>query len=277
LLDDRPSITIQYIFQHHVVNDETTEEVMRTTDNRPKASDTSTGADIILFVEILAARGRKASEIMQTLRQNATFQDRPDFPSDRKVQRLVREFRPKDPSGPWRFNDSDTDRSSIRFLLNVVAAVVEQTDAAIRGITNAEATWLEDIHAAAPEALPWFAFSLAREYLRRQVTGESAEDLDLLLAFSPWRPTAGETTTQSWTRYQGAVDANQVTMAPFYILQPWIAHSICGLTGGKGNVLDESTWEWSLGSSAKGSELLGEIIEIYDIRSRYLPHPKQVE
>lgn len=219
----------------------------------------ATGADIVAFIEFLAVKNRKAAEIIQALRQNPKYAERPDFPSERKVQRIVREFRPRDPSGPWRFNDSDTERSSTRFLLSVAAAVVEHTDARIRGITNAEAAWLEDIYAAAPEIHPWIAFEMAREYMRREAQGKTTEDLDDLLAFAPWRATEETAVEGSWRRYAKALDSG-VPSAPSYILWHWLATSIGKLRLASG---DEFRHDW-MPSGPLTRKSLEELIKHYE-------------
>jgi hypothetical protein len=68
-------------------------------------------------------------------------------------------------------------------------------------------------------------------------------------------------------------------MAPIYILHHLISYSFSSGTGGKWNEPDESTGKWKLSSSTKGSEVLRDLIDLYEIGSRYRSprDPKQVE
>jgi len=72
-------------------------------------------------------------------------------------------------------------------LAAVVAAVIKQTEGRVTHLTRGQAALVSRIRAAAPTIGLWPAYKVALAYQRREARKEPTEDLDLLLAFAPWR------------------------------------------------------------------------------------------
>ena len=90
----------------------------------------------------------------------------------------------QDRSEPWGLGDADDD--SARYVFDVLAAVIEQSDGRRAYITNAEAAWIAKLWRVAPDLDPWAAYTMAIRYMGRERRGEPTGDLDTVIAFQEW-------------------------------------------------------------------------------------------
>jgi hypothetical protein len=148
------------------------------------------------MIHDLAGFGYAPAQIERTIR--ARFgADR--TPLLRTVQRIVREDVPADSGRSWSFIPpaaADEDR----FVLEVLADVVEWSDGRRTTLSEAEAAAIVGIRRVAPELPPRLTYRLARYYMGRSQAQQATSDLDLWLAFEPWRDDA------SRARYEVVVD-----------------------------------------------------------------------
>jgi hypothetical protein len=167
------------------------------------------------FAEIqrLAIEDWSPSQIHKCLekyQREAGIKDPP--PDVRTVQRIVRQVRASDPSGPW--SPANGELSDVRAVLDVLAAVIEHTEGRTISLTNGEALWVERLNRAAPGLPPLEAWRLARLYLARAARNDSTEDLDVLLAFAPWRRAE-----EGWARYHRVTTVvGRVPRAPSFLV-----------------------------------------------------------
>jgi len=127
-------------------------------------------------------------------------------PSLRSVERVVAAMAAEDPSVPWRLADADAlEPEDRRVVLGALAELVQRSEGRRTTLTNAEATWVARLYAVAPELPPWDLLRLAHEYLGRGK--EPTDDLDVLLAFRPWR---GQEAAE---RYAKIIEAGWLFMA----------------------------------------------------------------
>jgi len=105
----------------------------------------------------------------------------------RTTQKIVKEARHRDLSGRWELPDADDDGAAA-LILDVLAAVIEETEGRRQYLTKMEAAWVTRIRRAAPDLPPSFdTYRLARFYMAREHWQMPSPDLDALLAFAPWR------------------------------------------------------------------------------------------
>ena len=126
-----------------------------------------------------------AAAVTQWLEASPTLKDR-RLPAPRTVQKYVRELKSIDTSGPWKPFQSEEDAETTRYLLDVLAQLANRTRRS--HLTMGTVDVLKVIHKAAPDLPKFAAYRLAGTY---QLRGGSTEDLDLLLAFAPWRSSWG--------------------------------------------------------------------------------------
>ncbi|MCH8993429.1 MAG: hypothetical protein IH959_00470 [Chloroflexi bacterium] len=128
-------------------------------------------------------RGYSPPDIMAKLRGLEVVGEisQDDMPSLRTVQRHVE----KDPAGPWRLQDADPDEAALVFP--VLAAVMDETEGRIVGLTLQEAGYIWRIRRIARDIAPFSVYRLAREYARRETTSAPTADLDLALGCATWR------------------------------------------------------------------------------------------
>ncbi len=106
-------------------------------------------------------------------------------PSLRTIQEVMRQHSPPDPSGPWSVADALDDDAAL--VLPVLAAIAERTSGRRSSFTRREAELIAKIRRAAPDLDLIAAFAYAREYMLCKERGVSTDDLDIGLAFSPWK------------------------------------------------------------------------------------------
>ncbi len=132
-----------------------------------------------------------------------------EWVSRKTANRLVDKWNATFESAPVSL--ADLSPAMARLLLDVLADVTVVTKGLVTTLTRAEAEWIGRVLIAAPSlmerpdqprdpweedwrryfnvarGLGWGVYAIAREYLLRTNDGRSTADLDLYLAFEPWR------------------------------------------------------------------------------------------
>jgi hypothetical protein len=111
--------------------------------------------------------------------------------SDRNIQRTVARAKDGDETPPWT-PISEEAAEDAGLLLPVAQEVAERTEGR-RRVTQAQARLLLWVRRLVPDMPPWIAFRLVLAYQRR--SGRDTEDLDIFIAFAPWR---GEARARYW-------------------------------------------------------------------------------
>lgn len=167
--------------------------------------------DMQAEIERLALMNWGATQIHTHLERQEALVDR-KLPTVRTVQRIVAGLAPRDSSGPWHIQDADSGEA--RLILDVLAAVVTETEGRKSQLTRTEADWTVRIRRAATNIPTWETWMTARFYMAREAAGEETVDLDCLLAFNPWK--GGEKAEQ----YFQAVQAGWIPIAPLPLIAP---------------------------------------------------------
>jgi len=140
--------------------------------------------DVMDRIRELALRAWSAAQITRGLALDPRYADR--APHLRTTERIVKEITPDDPSEPWRLADED-DAEGARAVLDVLAEVVPLTEGRRTHVTVNEAKWVKKLSRVARELDALQLYATAREYISRQSRGDDTADLDVWLAFEPWR------------------------------------------------------------------------------------------
>jgi hypothetical protein len=109
-----------------------------------------------------------------------------------RVQRLLVD----DDTGPWSLPVATEDEA--RNVMPVLASIASRGEGQVPQLTRRQAELVSRVRAAAPDLDPWLAYRLALAYWRRGE--EESEDLDLLLAFRPWRLPTAYRRFEKWVR-----------------------------------------------------------------------------
>jgi hypothetical protein len=137
-----------------------------------------------LIRELAKDTWRSPAEILQLVQEAA--EDEKDkvreAPDIRTVQRIVKDERPKDMSGPWSTFEALDDEAQI--ILPILRFVILDSGGRISSFTRAEAAAVLAVRRAAPRIsnlrLVWL---FAREYVRRDLRAETDfTALDVALA-----------------------------------------------------------------------------------------------
>ena len=139
--------------------------------------------DILLGEPLATAAAIRRELAKRALEANTKFTES-EIPSPSTLQRVVNDRRISDPSGAWGVASSDPDEVSL--VLPVLAAVTKEYGME-RTITNSEAGSIVRVLRAAPDLAPIEVYRVARIYVRRAARKEGTGDLDLFLAWAPWR------------------------------------------------------------------------------------------
>jgi len=138
-------------------------------------------------------------------------------PSVRTVQEIVREYRKNedaawDAISPWSLSKA-ADGEEARLVLEVLDAVIEQTEGRRRTLTGDEAAWVIKLRRAATTLPQWDAYRLSRLYLQRVGAQKGTGDLDAYIAAEAWLP-------EKMGRYSAFVARGWVPEPP-WILRPF--------------------------------------------------------
>lgn len=135
-------------------------------------------------IEEKAARRWTPAEIHRHLEEKFPTAKVPDL---RTVQRIVADFQPTDKSGPWRLAYADAPAGAARDILDVLAAAMYGSGGRVTQLTQRQAEWISRLRAVAPDLPPWATYRLTNMYMVREDQGQGTDDLDVFLAFTPWR------------------------------------------------------------------------------------------
>lgn len=105
-----------------------------------------------------------------------------DPPSRRTIESWVATFRTEG-GEPWTLTLGTEETAEL--VLPVLQAIVEHSEGRVRTIGVEAARWVVAVRRAVPDLDPWDAYLVARQYLA--AAGTSTTELDLLLAYAPWR------------------------------------------------------------------------------------------
>lgn len=112
-------------------------------------------------------------------------------PSVRTVQAIVRDYRANEEGTagiePWSLSKA-ADGEEARLVLEVLDAVIEQTEGRRRTLTEGEAAWVLKLRRAAATLPQWDVYRLSRLYLQRVAAKEGTGDLDAYIAAEAWLP-----------------------------------------------------------------------------------------
>jgi len=108
-------------------------------------------------------------------------------PSLRSVQREVSKYRPPDPSGWWSLVALDTDADEAALILPVLAEAIGQSHGRWTRFTKKLAGWVVKVRASALDMPPAWALAVADAYSALEAQKKSADGLDQMMAFAPWR------------------------------------------------------------------------------------------
>ena len=131
-----------------------------------------------------------------------------DIPTVRTVERIVKERRTLDASGPWSLADNDGDE--IRLILEVRRVLIENFGHDVHRFSKEEAAWVLKIRRLAEDLDTYIAWIVALMYSSHLKAGLSTASLDDYLTFTPWR--SGEESE----KYQLYVDQGLVERPPLW-------------------------------------------------------------
>jgi hypothetical protein len=166
--------------------------------------------DVIGEIHRLAETELTPTEIQRTMDLDDKFKGRvPD--TLKTIRKYANQVRPPDPSERWSLASDETGRP--RAVLDALAAAIGATDGRVTSISLAEAEKIAQI-AAVADGLPAVSlWRLARLYVAREWRTEDTHDIDVYLAFCPWKPD-GE------AQYQAAARMGHITPPPFFVQTP---------------------------------------------------------
>jgi len=140
---------------------------------------------VVEAIEERAREGYTPAQIERELSQMPQYATR--LPTIRTIQRIVADV--KDVSPEWSI--ATADPADLPLVVGVLPELVEQTGGRRLAFTTSEAAWVARVRRAAPDlAAKWALWLAAYKYLTRDQKKEPTTDLDLLLAFAPWRDDA---------------------------------------------------------------------------------------
>jgi hypothetical protein len=141
--------------------------------------------------------------------------DQPEFvgriPSQRTIQRIVREFRVNDLSDEWSISDSDPDDAAA--VLHMLSQSIKSgfVDYGVgKGITKQEVFWYLHIKKIAPDLSFIQQQVLSNLYRIREQKKNPTNELDAYLALSPWR------CDQDRDNYKDLVNRGRIPPVPMW-------------------------------------------------------------
>ena len=145
-------------------------------------------------MELALTTDWNAAQIFRDL--NLHFKEK--MPTQRTIERFVKEYRDTDKSQPWTVEDSDPQDAKL--ILEWLASF----NGFGKGLTKDEAFWHLKIQRIAPDLSFVRAGILANLYRIRTAKEASTEELDAYLGFAPWRG------AEALERYKQMVGAGRV-------------------------------------------------------------------
>jgi hypothetical protein len=108
-------------------------------------------------------------------------------PSEKTIQRMVKDYTPEDPSGPWSFTDTaDADEPALVF--DVLLHMNRVSHGRV-WLSKDIAKLVARLRRAWPDIPPSWAYVMAQMYQERRARGGNLTTLDLITAIAPWRCT----------------------------------------------------------------------------------------
>ena len=139
-----------------------------------------------LLIEEWEGDGFGSGEIYRKLQSSAALRSN-EKPSPRTVRRIVNQELRGNASEPWTLVGSKLSPAGNQFVVETLGAVLHRTAGRRSGLTVLEAGWVARVRQLAPQLSPWDAYRVASLYAMRKDRDEPTDDLDALLAYSPWR------------------------------------------------------------------------------------------
>jgi hypothetical protein len=119
-----------------------------------------------------------------------------DVPNVRTIQKRLRLLVPDDGTGPWSM--AEATEGEAEAVMPVLAAIAERAEGRVPTLSRGLAHLISCVRAAAPGLDAWMVYEVALAYWRR---GDGpTEDLDLMLAFRPWRLPTAYRRFEKWVR-----------------------------------------------------------------------------
>lgn len=125
----------------------------------------------------------------------------------RTIRARLKLLLPPDDSGTWSLAEHNPEHpeaepspAEVAAVMPVMAAVAEHAEGRVTGLTKRQAALVCRVRAAAPTLAPWFVYRVALAYQRREARKEPTEDLDLMLAWEPWRLPTRYRLFEKWVR-----------------------------------------------------------------------------
>lgn len=170
-------------------------------------------------IRALLGKGRTASGIHKFLERHQEELGLPGpLPDVRTIQRRVKELAPADPSEPWDLLTDET--GDPRLILDTLEAVIRETEGRVGTISREVAEALMRLSRAAPDLEPRQRWVLANRYVERRERDETTEDLDALLAFTPWRSDEHD------DKYIQALTSGWIVQAPISVRAEFMPDSV---------------------------------------------------
>lgn len=142
-----------------------------------------------IAVQLLALAGHKPAEVYRMLEEKGLLKDpNPDL-GRRTIERMVRDAKPLDPSGPWSFAAADPEEA--RLVLDVVVWVFHWSKGRT-WLTNEVTSWVARVREAAPGVPTNWAYHLAIAYQGATQRRQDSRSLDVVLAVKPWEVEGAE-------------------------------------------------------------------------------------
>jgi hypothetical protein len=132
-------------------------------------------------IEELALNNWGPAQINRELQR--IFPDRPGLPTLRTIQRIVKQVRPRDTSGSWRWHDDEDPRP----ILDVLAVMVLRSEGRITSLTWAQVQWIRKVRKGAPDLPPETLFYCAEQYRAAEAERRDTSALDAFITLAPWR------------------------------------------------------------------------------------------
>jgi hypothetical protein len=142
------------------------------------------------------ARLKSPTRIKEMLGADPQFQGR-KLPATKTIGRILKDL-PEEEGKELRLASRSAADASL--LLPVLRALIENTDGAVTTLTEKESARVLWLRRIAPGLDPWSAYRLARFYMARDAQKEKTEDLDIFLAFEPWRSPEEYRLFEKWVR-----------------------------------------------------------------------------
>jgi hypothetical protein len=145
------------------------------------------------WIEDKASLNWSPAKIFREMKTDKRFRNKVDFPTQRTVERVVKEVEIRDKTVPWSVADKNENGLFLNtpedstLVLEVLADVILASAGEKRIFTKQEAKWVLRIRKLVPDMKLLGVWQLAHAYMLSESRNEPTERLDTYLAFKPWR------------------------------------------------------------------------------------------